>query len=231
MSVKIEDFNVYDLFKSNLADGGSSDASVILIQNLEKKLFKKFEFIDDKLKKSEEDTYRYKNEFANFKNQIENLNKAINLLKEENEKHHKNGNSMNNKFEERYLEINAKIKDLNSQITDTILDKIKDIMQAQKEEFNKAIEENKSQINYTLQNNEEESNSRGNGQGSGMNEQELKLIRECTKKTLEFEKNFKVFVNSSNIDNIKSEIVKLHEALNLKLNINDISDFKEMLSN
>jgi len=52
MSVKIEDFNVYDLFKSNLADGGSSDASVILIQNLEKKLFKKFEFIDDKLKKS-----------------------------------------------------------------------------------------------------------------------------------------------------------------------------------
>jgi len=231
MSVKVEDFNIYDIFKSNLAEGGSADASIILIQNLEKKLFKKFEFIDDKLKRSEEDSYRYKNEFSNFKIQIENLNKSINLLKDENEKNNKNGVSLKSLIEEKYLEMDAKLKDLNSQITDTVLIQINQLKEFQKEELNRAMEENRSHINLTIQNNEEEIKSRnGAAQNVGMSEHELKLVRECTRKTMEFEKNFKVFVNQVNIDNIKSELAKLHEALNQKLNSSDIADVKEMLS-
>lgn len=232
ISVKVEDFNIYDIFKSNLAEGGSADASIILIQNLEKKLFKKFEFLDEKMKKTDEDSYRFKNEFSNNKIQLENINKALNILKEENEKHNKNGVLLKNLIDEKYNEMDAKLKDLNSQINDSFLIQINQLKENQKEEFNKVLEETKSQNNLTLQNQEEDAKSKASGaQAVGMNEGELKIVKECIRKTVEFEKTFKVFVNQVNIDNIKGELAKMHEALNHKLNSSDIADVKEMLSN
>jgi len=231
ISIKVEDFNIYDIFKSNLAEGGSADASIILIQNLEKKLFKKFEFIDDKLKKSDEESYRYKNEFSNNKIQFENFTKALNLLKEENEKHNKNGNLLKTLIDEKYTETEAKLKDLNAQINDSILIQLNQLKETQKEEINKVIEETKNHIISTQQNNEDENRSKNETQGMGMSEGDLKMVKECIKKTVEFEKTFKVFVNSVNIDNIKSELVKIHESLNSKLNASDITDVKEMLCN
>jgi hypothetical protein len=227
ISIKVEDFNIYDLFKSNVAEGGSADASIILIQDLEKKLFKKFEFIDDKLKKSEEDSYRYKNEFSNNKIQLENVNKTINLLKEENEKHHINEKALKELINQKYIEIDAKLKDLNSQINETILLQINELKELQKEEMNKAIEETKS--NYVSANNEEENKSKNSTPTAGLNEHEMKMVKDCIKKTIEFEKTFKVFVNQVNIDNIKSELAKINEALGNKLNISDIADIKEIL--
>ena len=50
ISVKVNDFDIYELFKNNTSESGSIDTSAILIQNLEKKLFKKFELIDTNLK-------------------------------------------------------------------------------------------------------------------------------------------------------------------------------------
>ena len=101
----------------------------------------------------------------------------------------------------------------------------------QREEVSKAFEENKSQMNSTQQNQEEDAKSKQSGAlPVGMNESELKLVKECIKKTVEFEKTFKVFVNQVNIDNVKSELTKMHEALSHKLNSSDIADVKEMLS-
>jgi hypothetical protein len=205
---------------------------MILIKNLEKKLFKKFEFIDEKMKKTEEDSYRYKNEISNNKIQLENINKTLNLLKDENEKHNKNGLLMKNLIDEKYNQMEAKLKDLNTQINDSILIQLNQLREMQREEVNKAIEETRSQISNTQQNLDEDAKSRQSGQMPvGMNEGEFKIVKECIRKTMEFEKSFKVFVNQVNIDNIKSEFVKMHEALNHKLNSSDIADVKDMLSN
>ncbi len=231
ISIKVEDFNIYDLFKSNVTEGGTADASIILIQNLEKKLFKKFEFIDEKMKKTEEDSFRYKNEFSNNKIQLENINKALNLLKEENVKHNKNAVLLKNLIEEKYIELDLKIKDLNTQITDSVLLQIHQLREMLKEEVSKALEENKSLMLITQQNQEEDAKSRNSGaQPVGLKEGELKIVKECIKKTADFEKTFKVFVNQVNIENVKAELAKMNEALNSKLNSTDIADVKDMLS-
>jgi len=231
ISIKVEDFNIYDLFKSNVTEGGTADASIILIQNLEKKLFKKFEFIDEKMKKTEEDSFRYKNEFSNNKIQLENINKALNLLKEENVKHNKNAVLLKNLIEEKYIELDLKIKDLNTQITDSVLTQIHQLREMLKEEVSKALEENKSLMLITQQNQEEDAKSRNSGaQPVGLKEGELKIVKECIKKTADFEKTFKVFVNQVNIENVKAELAKMNEALNSKLNSTDIADVKDMLS-
>ena len=63
ISVKVMDFDVFDLFKESSVGGGSVDATKILIKNLEQKIQHKTEIIDEKLKKNEEDIYKLKNEF------------------------------------------------------------------------------------------------------------------------------------------------------------------------
>ena len=43
ISVKVMDFNIYDLFKENTVGGGSIDAAKVLIKNLEQKFTQKNE--------------------------------------------------------------------------------------------------------------------------------------------------------------------------------------------
>ena len=62
-----------------------------------------------------------------------------------------------------------------------------------------------------------------------LDEKELKAVRDCIKKTSEFEKTFRVFVASVNIENIKNELGKMKENLDGKLNVSDVTDFKESL--
>jgi len=59
IKVKVMDFNIYDVFKKNNDDGGdntntNTDEFILLIKNLENKVFKKLELQDDRLKKNEE---------------------------------------------------------------------------------------------------------------------------------------------------------------------------------
>lgn len=212
-----------------MEEGGSADASVILIQNLEKKLFKKFEFIDDKIRKTEEESYRYKNEFSNNKIQIENINKAINLLKEENERHTNNGALLKELINRKYSELDLKLNDLDNHISSSILKQINELKDYQQSQINKAFEENK--ILKEMENTDEEDNNKKGEQPNtiGISEGEMKMVKDCIKKTIEFEKNFKVFVNSVNIDHIKAELAKMHEALATKLGPNDLLGIKETL--
>ena len=68
ISVKVMDFDVFDVFKESGMEGGSVDAAKVLIKNLEQKFTHKNEIIDEKMKKNEEDIYKLKNDFQNLKN-------------------------------------------------------------------------------------------------------------------------------------------------------------------
>ncbi len=48
------DFNIYDVLKNNQG-GEDTSQFLVLLQNLEKKVFKKFEFVDEKLEKLSDD--------------------------------------------------------------------------------------------------------------------------------------------------------------------------------
>jgi chromosome segregation ATPase len=222
ISVKVNDFDIYELFKNNTVEGGSIDTSAILIQNLEKKLFKKFELIDTNLKKQNEDVFRTKNEMGNVKQNMETNNKSLNSMKEDIEKIKKSSEEIRGIIDDKIADIEDKLRDLSMQINDSIMNQLSDMREKHKEDMNKLIEETKSNYNYTMQ--EEEKNK---NQPSSMTDSDLRVVRECIKKTSDFEKTFKVFVANVNIENVKSELSKIKEALESKLNITDVNDFKE----
>ncbi len=82
ITVKVIDFNIYDLFKEAQLEGGSIDGAKLLIMNSEQKFQKKTEAIDEKIKKTEEDMYKIRNDFQNLKNQSDVINHSLEGFKE-----------------------------------------------------------------------------------------------------------------------------------------------------
>jgi len=77
LNIKIMDFNVYDMFKNNNnTDGGDNDKFLILLQNLEKKVFVKFDSVDDRIEKLIEDVKQ-------DKENIDKLNKDQIIIKDQ----------------------------------------------------------------------------------------------------------------------------------------------------
>lgn len=226
ISVKVNDFDIYELFKNNTMEGGSIDTSAILIQNLEKKLFKKFELIDANLKKQNEDVFRTKNEMGNVKILVDNNNKTVTKIKEDVEKTKKESEEIRSLIDEKIKEIEEKLKELSSHINESIISQLNEMKERHKADMDKVIEDTKSIYNITMQ----EEEARSKNQQANMSDSDLKAVRDCIKKTSEFEKSFRVFVASVNIDNIKNELGKMRENLDNKLNVSDVTDFKESLS-
>ena len=73
IKIKVEDFNIYDIFKSDSGEGGGVDAAKALIMNLENKIFKKFSLYDDKNKKNETDLFKIIEDMKNLKGLIDNF--------------------------------------------------------------------------------------------------------------------------------------------------------------
>lgn len=218
ISVKIQDFNIYDLFKSNSSEGGSTDVSVILVQNLEKKVFKKFEFMDEKTKKQDEEGYKLKNEISNVKNMIETLSKNVVNLKQEYDIVFSDNNIVMDGFKEKLDEIEAKFEGLYNKIMENI---------ENKEKAFREIQEGSQKLDNESQNNNVEDKSKIS---ASMSEAELKMVKDCTKKVLDLEKSFKVFINSLNIEHIRNDIAKLNEQVNGKVNANEVNDMKDNMS-
>jgi hypothetical protein len=218
ISVKIQDFNIYDLFKSNSSEGGSSDVSVILVQNLEKKVFKKFEFMDEKTKKQDEESYKLKNEISNVKNLIETLSKNVVNLKQEYDIAFSDNNIAIDGYKEKFDEIESKLEGIYNKIMENIENKEKAFRENQ---------EGSQKLDNESQNNNVEDKSKIS---ASMSEADLKMVKDCTKKVLDLEKSFKVFVNSLNIDNVRNDISKLNEQMNGKINATEVHDIKENIS-
>jgi hypothetical protein len=216
VSVKMQDFNIYDLFKGGVGgEGGSSDVSILLVQNLEKKVFKKFEFIDEKTKKQDEESYRHKNEIGNLKNNIDQMNKQINNNIKNNDHTFNDFNNIIEEYKDKFYDIEIKIQSIYKKIMDDINNKEKNFA-------------NEMQNNYP-KNEQENPNERNNDDKSGNNfsEIEIKMVRDCAKKINDLEKQFKILVNNINIDNIKNEIGKLNENIAQKANTNEVYEMKD----
>ena len=211
-------FNIYDLVKSNDSSGGSSDVSVVLVQNLEKKVFKKFEFIDEKSKKHDEEGFKVKNDMSNIKNTIEAISKNVINLKLELENGFYENNIVIENHKDQLNDLENKIDGLNKKIFDGLENK------------SQTLKENNDGLlkvaDETSNNNIDDKSKKS----QNISEGDTKLLKDCSKKVLDLEKNFKVFVNSLNIDNIRNEISKLNDQVGNKLNSSEVTDMKENMS-
>lgn len=216
LNVKIQDFNIYELFKSNSVDGGSSDAGVILVQNLEKKVFKKFEFIDEKGKRSDEEIYKLKGEISNMKINAENLTKNLSILKDEQESTNSDAKLRLENLANNLKELSERLEYVNSDL----LDKINSY------EINMKNNLNSLALNQSSNIAEDKLKHASNS----LHEEDMKLIKDNMRRTIELEKNFKVFVNNANFESLRHDINKVNELLGLKLNSSEIGDIRENMS-
>ena len=223
MKVKVNDFNVYDLFKDCKTEGGNLDVSKVLIMNLENKVFKKIGIIDEKLKKNDEDIYKAKNDIVNLKNQNDVNNRAFANIKEDfkkiieeiqnmNEQNSNQLNDVENKLNEK---INKLIKDFdeNKKASKGLFDKIKEQI--------KKLEEK-------LLNSQNGSGS--NDGNSSLSDNDLRFLKELNKKTADLEKNLKMLSSSLNLGEIKDEIKKIKEELDLKGSQQDFFDLNDKVN-
>ena len=212
ISVKVMDFDVYDVFKDSSVGGGSVDAAKILIKNLEQKLTHKNEIIDEKIKKNEEDIYKLKNEFQNLKNESDVI--SYNL------------NSFQDKIKELVEQVGL-TNDTNSNlVNDILLEKINE----EKTDLKKSIEKIKRQLKLISNNkniDEEVSKSKGNV----LSDEDLKLISDLTKRMNEAEKTIKNLISiSPEISKTKERIIKVENNLTLKANQTDFDEYVKKLT-
>ena len=82
---KIQDLNILELFKSTGNENGEETNIVSLINNLDKKVTSKINFIDEKMKSIEEITYKSNRDVKNVVNSADLNKRNFNQMKEEQE--------------------------------------------------------------------------------------------------------------------------------------------------
>jgi chromosome segregation ATPase len=222
ISVKVMDFDVFDVFKESGMEGGSVDAAKVLIKNLEQKFTHKNEIIDEKMKKNEEDIYKLKNDFQNLKNESDvisyNLNNFKSKIKELVEQvgitSDNNSNLVN--------EINGKLTETYKKL----LEKIEE----EKNELKKNIEKIKKQIK-ALSNKGNNNDDKDKIKGYGLSEEDLKLLSDLTKRINTAEKHVKGLITiSSEIPKIKEKFIQFENTMTLKTNITEFEEYTEKLN-
>ena len=222
ISVKVMDFDVFDVFKESGMEGGSVDAAKVLIKNLEQKFTHKNEIIDEKMKKNEEDIYKLKNDFQNLKNESDvisyNLNNFKSKIKELVEQvgitSDNNSNLVN--------EINGKLTETYKKL----LEKIEE----EKNELKKNIEKIKKQIK-ALSNKGNNNDDKDKIKGYGLSDEDLKLLSDLTKRINTAEKHVKGLITiSSEIPKIKEKFIQFENTMTLKTNITEFEEYTEKLN-
>ena len=215
--IKVEDFNVYDLFKD--AGDGNLDASKVLIMALEKKVFKKFEQNDEKTKGLEEDVFKSKNASTNAINSINSIKKDIENNKKSNEELINELNNYKNEILNEIKNINNRLNNLgsnsnneNSNNNDFDEEKINSLLNTSLNDLEDKIMQN---INKILE--EIKINSLKNNNPS-MSEEDLKLLKDLSKKVYDLRKDMTTKVDLQSIDEINEKLKKIYEELSSKTN-------------
>ena len=223
ISVKVMDFDVYDLFKDSSVGGGSVDASKVLIKNLEQKFTHKTEIIDEKMKKNEEDIYKLKNDFQNLKNESDvishNLNGFQDKIKELVEQvGYTNDNNSN------------LVNEIGSKLTETykkLLQKIEE----EKTDMKKNLDKLKRQLKL-LSNKENLNEVKNKSGGNGLSDDDLKLISDLTKRMNEAEKLIKTLLTiSPEISRMRDKVMLLENNFTLKANQIDLDALGDKINN
>ncbi len=221
MKVKVEDFNVADLFKDCQIEGGNLDASKILLANLENKLTKKISLLEESLKKDEKDFMKIKNDQYTLKNTQDSLQRSVNQTKEDVKQlaelmqssigaTNDTVSDMDNKFKEMILNINKTINE-NEKKTKENFDKIN------KKLAN--LENDKPQISFgDLENN------------AGLSEADLNFLKELNLRMNSIERNIKAIQNSPEIPNLKKELEALKEEIGKRAFQQDLYDLSDKIN-
>ena len=224
IKIKVEDFNIYDVFKSDSGEGGGVDAAKALIMNLENKIFKKFSLYDDKNKKNESDLFKIIEDMKNLKGLIDNF-------KIQNQRGNEKMNDIEKNLSEYINKNDNKIDEITNNI-ELLEKKIKKGFEVDEmmNNFNKKIknieEELTKNINNSINNIKDTKDSTNNILVKKKIEDFDKAIKEITKNINDIDKNLNQNIN--NVENsLKEKISILEKEIQKKIeltNLNPIND-------
>ena len=191
LKLKIDDFNIFDLVKGKSPskgikylklDGGpvETDKFLLLLQNLERKVFKKFDLVDEKIKGFQDEIYKKKNDILNIMTSVDNSQKKTNstiesLVKDFNEKNI----SMNNLIISKENELKFNLQEQIALLSDYINTKFKEVSS------NLPTQSNQEKNHEELEKDIEKSKQ-------GISESDLKLIKDLTKRVSDLDKAFRI---------------------------------------
>ena len=213
IKVKISGLNIYDALKNLKGNNSDIDITKTLIEELEKKTFQRFSFIDNKLKTNENDIFSIKNDIFNNKNKIENLYEIHQMIQKEN---------LNQKDE--FIKIKQEINNNINNLLDTQSNNLNDKIEKLKNEIS---EINKPNIN----NIENEQNKSNNNMDN--NNLSQSLYNKISDKIQKLENNNKENIKelSNKIENISKEMKHLIKIETLQTEIDRVSQLKGKLDN
>lgn len=219
IKVKVQEFNIYDMFKDNKniegGGGGNLDISTALIQTLENKMQTKFNLTDEKIKDQNEDIIKIKSEYINMKNLSDAQTRVANELKTRTERCLAENGDMLNKITETTKAFSEQLKKELLNVIDKSNIKTSQLITTQ----NRTIE-NIMKIANTKE--EKEFDTTGL-----INEQALEsALKEINKRInneiQDVEKNFKTAIEKLNTDLMRREIAKINNMLLTKIERKDL---------
>ena len=232
VKIKVEDFNIYDIFKGEASNGGNVDVTSALIQTLEKKVFKKFELYDEKNKKNEEDLFKAGENIKNLKGLNDNLKNILQRNSDKIKEIENNFNDYKNVINKTLEEIRNNLVLLENKKPQTEIklnnsdyeNKMKEI----EEKINKLLEKQKEPVIITKDNNIEP-------QINKKIEEFDNLIKEINKSINQLEKNINKKFSEENkiIDNklslLEKELGKKADAKELSVIDNKLYNLDEII--
>ena len=217
---KVEDFNIYDLFKSDSGDG-NIDICKGLVMALENKVFKKFGFYDAKFKKNDGDIFQNQSE-------IKNINALIDGIKEKENKMTNEMNENKNNYEQKYTDLNKLVKELNEKINeiDEKINKNNKINSNEHKELGDKIKELEQKMQQHNDNIDISKYVKDQGQ---MNPEDLKLLKELSLRINEVEKTIKITLAKLSPKEIFDRLDNLENEMAKKGNKYEISELNDRL--
>ena len=219
--LKCNSIDIYNLLKDN--GDGTIDATKVMVNTLEDKVFKKFEFFEERLKKDIENIMKTTETKQNSDIKMEKIQKNLTDIKynEISQLHNlikKNSNDNDIKISDIIKTVNNKEMDLAQKISELessilgILDKKEEIINTNNTNIN-LIKSNLDNI----QNNIDSFIKRQNIINNELSTDVEKKINNFNSKINNNENNLKKIVDSLNINKIKDEIDSIKSVLEIKI--------------
>ena len=226
IKVKVEDFNIYDIFKGDGGEGGSVDATKALIMNLENKIFKKFSLYDEKSKKNESDLFKILEDMKNIKALIDNL-KIQNQRNSENiDGFEKNLNEYINKNDNKIEDLTNSIESLEKKVSKGL--DVNEVINDIQKQIKNLEEKIKNDVSNLINNNKQTGNIETENVIKNKLEILEKSIKEIKKNASDLEKILNQNIKSID-SSLREKISLIEKELQKKSNITDLNSINDKI--
>ncbi|MCQ2817022.1 MAG: hypothetical protein MJ252_07130 [archaeon] len=212
--LKMQEFNIYDLFKDS--GTGTTDAAKMLCLTLENKVFKKFGFVEDRIKKCEENDVKFSNSIPILESEIKTSQMKINQINEANTKHEEDSEEKMKKIKENISEVEERLKDLLNKAKEETENKSKEL----KENLTNLLINEMSELSNKI---DEQQIANVQNANPELSKDDVKVIQIFTKRVNELDKQIKVKLNLIDMDLVHQKIAKVENMVTERMDQSDLN--------